>query len=86
MMKEEVRGGTDARKLRMRKNPVYILQNCARVVRSGALLMYLILHQTLRAHIYWHPVTIIYRCMQYVACTCLTSFFSARPVCAILNI
>ena len=38
MMKEEVRVGIVVRRLRMRKNPVYILQSCARIVRSGALL------------------------------------------------
>ena len=41
---------TDVRRFRMRKNPVYILQSCARVVRSGGFLTYLIHHQTLRVH------------------------------------
>ena len=40
--------GKGERRLRMRKNPVYVEQNCAKVVRSGALLTH---HQTLRAHI-----------------------------------
>ena len=48
----------------MRKNPVYILQNCARVVRSGGFLTYLLHHQTLRAHILASSNN---RCMQYVA-------------------
>ena len=34
----------------MRKYPVYILQSCATVVRSGGFLTYLIHHQTLQAH------------------------------------
>ena len=53
---------------------VYILQNCARVVRSGGYLTYLIHHQTLHVHIFWHPVTIDACNMWHMY---RTTFFSA---------
>ena len=58
----------------MRKNPVYILQNCAKVVRSGAFLMYFIHHQTLYAHTL---ASSSYRHMQYVAYITSNHIFSA---------
>ena len=64
MMKEEVRGGTDVRRLKMRKNPVY-----SRIVPEllGQVIFlrtHLIHHQTLHAHIL---ASSNYRHMQYVA-------------------
>ena len=72
----------DARRLRMRVNPkhIYILQNCARVVRSGQVsFLHIIFITRLYVYILRHPVTIIYRNMQCIAYiyTCITSLFSA---------
>ena len=82
-MKEEVRGAIDARRLRMRKNPVYILQNCARVVRSARCPSY-VSYSSTDVHILWHSVIIDKCSMWHIYIE--PHFAVLRPICEILNL